>query len=148
MVGFYLVIHQLQFPDTVMENVFSKIRTNKSRLDLLEYIENKEKYQEEAILAAIWELEKRDGIDAEIEPLIKEIEESIHQRVKASEKQQQVEFKIPKDLPERIKIAAYWIYLSVLLSPVSIIILNLSSTLSNLLDLKTLLAISSVSYTH
>ena len=131
-----------------MENVFSKIRTNKSRLDLLEYIENKEKYQEEAILAAIWELEKRDGIDAEIEPLIKEIEESIHQRVKASEKQQQVEFKIPKDLPERIKIAAYWIYLSVLLSPVSIIILNLSSTLSNLLDLKTLLAISSVSYTH
>ncbi len=43
----------------VKENHFSGIMVNKTDSELREYINNKSKYQEDAFIAAIWELERR-----------------------------------------------------------------------------------------
>ncbi len=56
------------------ENYFSKKMIDKSESDLRYYIENKEQFQEEAIQAAQWELEKRGLLKVQPEPEIKERE--------------------------------------------------------------------------
>lgn len=50
------------------ENYFSKKMIDKSESDLRYYIENKEQFEEEAIQAAQWELEKRGLIESQPEP--------------------------------------------------------------------------------
>lgn len=46
----------------VLENYYSKSMVQKSEKELHNYIDNKKDFQEEAVLAAIWELEKRGSL--------------------------------------------------------------------------------------
>jgi hypothetical protein len=57
------------------ENSFSRIMTSKSDSELKNYIENKSQFQEAAILAAIWELEKRNNLGSKEKLIEKEIEQ-------------------------------------------------------------------------
>jgi len=63
------------------ENFFSSRMVSKSNSELQEYIENKSQFQEEAVLAAILELEKRNSGGDEL----KKIEQEIQQRQIAEE---------------------------------------------------------------
>lgn len=67
------------------ENYFSPKMVNKTESELREYIENKSQFQEAAVLAAIWELEKRGQGGDDTQTAEKQIEEI---KVK---KQEQVE---------------------------------------------------------
>ncbi len=67
------------------ENYFSPKMVNKTESELREYIENKSQFQEAAVLAAIWELEKRGQGGDDTQTAEKQIEE-----IKVN-KQEQVE---------------------------------------------------------
>jgi len=53
----------------VSENYYSKSMPGKSDVELLEYVNHHTDYQEEAVLAAIWELEERGAISKIISDL-------------------------------------------------------------------------------
>ncbi len=57
------------------ENFFSRKMTEKTDAQLQEYINNKSMFQENAVLAAIWELEKREKASEEAKNLGAQIEQ-------------------------------------------------------------------------
>ncbi|MEQ6119786.1 hypothetical protein [Reichenbachiella sp. MALMAid0571] len=73
------------------ENYFSNKMVNKTDSELQNYAYNKSKFQEEAVLAAIWELEKRKkagedikNIESEIEQKQKDVDEAIKKELRDS----------------------------------------------------------------
>lgn len=58
----------------VNENFYSSKMLRKTVAELQKYIENKSDYQEDAVLAAIWELEKRNEFKPEMQTLKQELE--------------------------------------------------------------------------
>lgn len=61
-------------PDATQENSFSSKMLNKSEAQLKEYLGDNARFQEGAIRAAIWELEKRGLVDDESREAIRKIE--------------------------------------------------------------------------
>lgn len=90
---------------TSMENSFTPKMRVKSDSELQEIIDNKEKFQESALLAAIWELERREKAGNEhIE--IKELIETKKKQVEDKPNS----FEIPVDIAKSIKTAAYILF--------------------------------------
>lgn len=56
------------------KNFYSSKMLRKTLSELQNYIDNKSDYQEEAVLAAIWELEKRDEFKPDMQALKQELE--------------------------------------------------------------------------
>jgi hypothetical protein len=55
-------------------NSFTKVMAAKTDIELLEYVEKKSRFQERAVLAASWELEKRGRTTEDVKKLIVELE--------------------------------------------------------------------------
>ncbi len=71
----------------IKENSFSKIMTNKTDSELLEYTNDRTQFQDDAVLAAIWELEKREKTDDNLNELKNEIE---HKKIEEQEKNEEI----------------------------------------------------------
>ena len=70
-------------PPMIKENYFSKKMTNKDVDELFLYVDKFEEFQEEAVLAAIWELEKRGIMNdktSQVHECIAKIEKRKHQQ--------------------------------------------------------------------
>jgi Ca2+/Na+ antiporter len=61
----------------IKENTFSPKLTDKSDSEVQYYIDNKDQFHEEAVLAAIWELERRGILSEESEKIEEDINEKI-----------------------------------------------------------------------
>ena len=66
----------------VSENYYSKSMPRKSEVELLEYVNHHTDYQEEAVLAAIWELEKRGAVSK----IISDLKNVLSDKIEVTEK--------------------------------------------------------------
>ena len=71
----------------MQENFFSKKIATKSDSELQNYIDNKTHFQEDAVLAAIWELEKRNKAGENSKKVKLEIEQERKDSIEKIEKQ-------------------------------------------------------------
>lgn len=88
------------------ENYFSKKMVNMTDRELQNYIDNKSQFQEDAILAAIWELENREKAESEHN----EIKVKIETKKKQAKENVNNSFAIPKDIANSIKKASYILF--------------------------------------
>lgn len=95
---------------TSKENYFTPKMREKSDNELQEIVDNKEKFQEAALLAAIWELEKREKAGNQHS----EIKEQIETKKKQAEDRPN-SFEIPVDIAKSIKTASYILFGTILL---------------------------------
>ena len=74
------------------ENHFSSKMADKSEAELRDYVDNREKFQEAAVQAAIWELEKRELAGEDIKELEKKIEQEKVIKKETYEKEQGLKY--------------------------------------------------------
>ncbi|MBI9056009.1 MAG: hypothetical protein JEY96_19465 [Bacteroidales bacterium] len=104
-----------------MENSFSKKMQNKSDQELIEVIENREKFQQAAFIAAVWELEKREKAETKYIKLKDEMLIKQEQQVNESANKA---FVIPEDLPKQIRMAAYLLFGTILIGIINSVLYN------------------------
>ena len=105
---------------TDKENYFTPKMREKSEQELQEIVDNKEKFQESALLAAIWELERREKAGNEHAEIIEQIET----KKKQAEENVDNSFEIPKDIAQSIKKAAYILFAIIPIGLVNSVLLN------------------------
>ena len=103
-----------------MENNFSKKMQDKSDQELLEVVENREKFQQNAFIAAVWELEKRE----KAEPKYTELKDEMLSKQQQVDKSVNNAFVVPEDLPKQIKMAAYLLFGTILVGVINSILYN------------------------
>jgi len=103
-----------------MENYFTPKMREKSDNELQEIVDNKEKFQEAALLAAIWELERREiAVNEHIE-----IKQQIETKKKQG-KEKSNSFEIPKDIAKSIKTASFILFGTILLGLVNTVLTDI-----------------------
>jgi len=106
------------------QNYFTVKVKSKSTEELLSICNSKGRYADEFVLAALWELEVRNELPNELNQRLTELE------VKREQLQKEVEYKnhfIPPDLPRKIKLAAYLLYLDFAIELLGFFILGTKS---------------------
>jgi len=120
-----------------MENSFTSKMISKSDSDLLDYVNNYTQYQDNAVISAINELDKRGKADSEI----LEIKNQIIQKIDNQNQQIQQskdEFKIPNDIPKTISNAAKLLYLTIGIGIVNSLLMEFTTDYQSYSDPKTL----------
>lgn len=120
-----------------MENSYTSKMINKSDTELLDYVNNRTQFQEDAVIAAIFELDKRGKVDSEILELKNKIIQKTVNQNKQIQKSKD-EFKIPSDIPRTISNAAKLLYLTIGIGVVNSILMEFTTEYQSYSDPKTL----------
>ncbi len=89
---------------------------SKSLEELQSISQDKDNYTDDARMAAVWEIEKREGISSP--DIVSEIEAEAKIR-EEKQKEFQESVKPPQDLPVRIKYASYLLYATLVISAIA-----------------------------
>lgn len=100
------------------ENYFSSKMVNKSDSELQEYIDNKSQFQEEAVSAAIWELEKRGKVGVDAQSVNVQIEIKREQKLEQEEQiKKEINYTDDPNAPRLFPKWSIWFF-SVLFAPI------------------------------
>lgn len=104
-----------------METHFQRLMKKKTEQELQAYVDDAERFQKEAVIAAIQELQDRKKADKSTTELRESLEKELIEKEKRTEKDKE-EFIIPKDLPPSVYWAAYLVYFSFVIGIINTII--------------------------
>jgi len=103
-------------------NRYSYSLKNSTDVDLIRIVEKEDDYQEEMILAAIYEIEKRGIQGITYHPLKNSLEQVIF--VEDDSEEKDCWFTFPANLPHQISCAVYLLYFSVLAGLLQVVFFN------------------------
>jgi len=113
-----------------LENNFKTLMESLSESELLFYIDNKTQFQEEAVIAAIDELNNRGKVNNQITDTKQKIIDKIEKNETYTKKSED-KFKVPKNLPKTISIAAKLIYFTICIGLINYVIVELASEINS-----------------
>lgn len=123
-----------------MPSKFARTLKNKTDSELLEYLNNRNLYQQEAILSVIDELESRGKSNSNSNAIKTEINDEIELKETVRESNK-AHYQVAKDLPISISSAVKVIYFSAVLGLINPLIIYLAGVIENFPNLNSLIII-------